>query len=504
MPDLLRVHCPSCHRSFQVPPSKRGKSAKCPCGTTFKLEDPKQDEAEQEDLYALAEDDLPAVSNYTPPPLTPSPTPAPSARRSGKRPSPAGGNRGGNIGGYSAEGGVGIGLGRPTKRIAVEQPVHLGRGALLALAGAVVGVIAWYLLVRALPAGTKVPVGLMAVVLGALAGLGMGLGAIGGNSRSGLLAAVFALAGIGLAKALIITTIILPNADERAAQIEERDFGSQVKEEDIRSSWRRDDLIEQLTVIELGGEQAYEEAGPDTIHYATVRARSRAKELTDDEVAQLERERDVREGRMYLEGEEYARLSRTIARPSDREQRIWERQAEEFAQALSDDEVLQRTAGWRRERLVERLVQAEVEARLEQEAGGEGNPPVPAPEPSNERPFGMDALGPLGSLEDEDFDDVEEVDWQRQGEIEKAVRAAVLAMSPAEQDRRYDELRSAKYDVQVAEEVAGARIESDVRDIAGTATTLGEMVACSDFLFIPLGLITAFGLGMTGRPWGRG
>ncbi|MEM6315237.1 MAG: hypothetical protein AAF743_14190, partial [Planctomycetota bacterium] len=465
----VKVPCPACERSFKIPSSKLGKSAKCPCGEKFVLELPAPPE-DDDDLYGFADDDddIPALAAPPRPAVTPAAT--------SSAPPPVAATPAQKIGGYDATGAMGIGL-TGKRHVEHDEPPTLGKGALLALVLTAVTAGVWYIVKERVPPGSALPVGAFAVVLGGLAGLGMAVGAVRGNTNTGFVATLIALAGMAAAKALIITTIVIPNADERQAAIVEDEFGPQVKVEDVKMTWQREDIVEQMAFETMpddkpeSQEELFYLEGPDFQAGRLRTARAKAKELTDEEVAAFERRRDVRIARNLLTEQTYAGYQEEDPKYGRRGVEMYEKQAAEFVDAMSDDEVLEATEADRTAQRDEELVMLHARAKLVDEGG---NP-----------------------------DAYDDKTYIRMEALTEEARVEVAGMTSEQRDTLYDDYRSAEYDVEIEAEVASQQRNNQVENIAAEAESISDMVSCADPLFWLVGLAAAFGFGVTGKFWGE-
>ncbi|MEM8874439.1 MAG: hypothetical protein AAGD32_09280 [Planctomycetota bacterium] len=471
MSDKVEVFCPACNRSFKVPPSKLGKSAKCPCGEMFKLELPAP--PDDDDMYAFAEDDddIPALSSPPPPPVAPA-APVAAPRAAAPRAKKKGGKGGGNkIGGYDASGAVGIGL-TGKRHVEHDEPPALAKGALIAavLTAGTVGL--WYAIKASLPPGSPIPVGAMALAVGLLAGLGMAFGAVRGNNNTAFVATLIALVGMATAKFLITTVIILPNADERQAAIVEQEFGEQVKVEDMKMDWRREDVVEQMTIEMFGSFEEYLYAGPDQVDGRRRHSRKQAMNITDEELEALEDRRDLRVAQQIILDAAMARQQEEAPSFRDRVIKIYEKRAQEELDAMTDEQVLEATREEREQERFDDLVRLHAEAKLV-EAGG-------------------------------DPEAYDNSTYEQLTALTEDAKVELAALTGEEQFDLYDKYRSAVYDVEIEAEVESLQRNNKVEELAATSMTVGEIFSCADFVFLPLGLAAAFGFGVTGRFWGTG
>ena len=201
----VAVHCPSCNRKFKVGPKRLGKTAKCPCGTKFKLELPEavakvpDPEPEPDDLYGFADDDeITGLSGGGGAdilkPVEPSTAASPVAMGTAALNPALGGAYGGP---------------QPKRRIELGEDGDWKRGTLYAIGGLLAAVALWVALRASID---KNYFGFMATVLGCGIGGGYALGLKTPSKKAAWISALLAIGGFALAKTIIFTFITLPAA----------------------------------------------------------------------------------------------------------------------------------------------------------------------------------------------------------------------------------------------------------------------------------------------------
>ena len=251
----VAVHCPACDRRFKVGPKRLGKTAKCPCGTRFKLEPPEavakaaEPEPEADDLYGFADDDeITGLSGGGGADLL-KPVEASTAA------SPVG------VGGAAlnpALGGAYAGP-QPKRRIELGEDGDWKRGTLYAVGGLLAAVALWVALRASID---KNYFGFMATVLGCGIGGGYALGLKTPSRKAAWVSALLAVGGFALAKTIIFTFITLPAAPgEIQAMIDEAE--AEWRAEMIEQQGVPEEIFElepdQLTAIDELIEQTWDE-----------------------------------------------------------------------------------------------------------------------------------------------------------------------------------------------------------------------------------------------------